>query len=52
MSETLRKEEGQQEVAEQEGADDEPDEVVGAHSRSSPLRTSSATRKNSPVRPR
>ena len=52
MSETLREEKGEQQVAEENGAHDEADRVVAAHSRSTPLSTSSASRKNRQVRPR
>jgi hypothetical protein len=52
MSETLREEKGDDQVAEEGGAQDEADEVVGAHSRSTPFRTSMATRKKTTVRPR
>jgi hypothetical protein len=52
MSETLREEEGHDQVAQQQDAQDQPDEVVGTHSRSTALRTRRATRKNRAVRPR
>jgi len=45
MSETLREEEGDHEVAEDEDAEDQADEVLGAHSRSVPFRTRKISRK-------
>jgi hypothetical protein len=39
MSETLREQEGDHEVAEDEDAEDQSDEVLGAHSRSIAFRT-------------
>ena len=52
MSETLREEEGGDQVAEQECARDEADQVVRAHSRSTPFTSSSAATKNKAVSPR
>jgi hypothetical protein len=48
MSETLREEEGDHEVAEDEDAEDQADDVLGAHSRSVPFRISRISR-NSPA---
>jgi hypothetical protein len=52
MSETLREEKGDDQVAEEGGAQDEADQVVGAHSRSTPFSRIRATRKKRAVRPR
>jgi len=52
MSETLREEEGHQEVTQEEDAHDEPDEVLRAHSRSTALRKNREVRKNRRVSPR
>jgi hypothetical protein len=51
MSETLREEEGDYEVAEDEDGQDQADRVLGAHSRSTPLRTSRITTNRATVRP-
>jgi hypothetical protein len=45
MSETLREEEGDHQVAEDEDAEDQSDEVLGAHSRSAPFRIRRITTK-------
>jgi hypothetical protein len=50
MSETLREQQGHQQVAEEKDAEDQADEVGRAHSRSTPLRISSAMRKKRAVR--
>jgi hypothetical protein len=54
MSETLREEEGGQQVAEEEDAHDEPDQVLRAdswaHSRSTALRMRREMTKNAIVR--
>jgi hypothetical protein len=52
MSETLREEEGGQQVAEEKDTHDEADEVLCAHSRSTALRMRRQMRKMSPVRTR
>jgi hypothetical protein len=52
MSETLREEEGHDQIAEEEYGDDESDEVLCAHSRSTAFRMRNATRKNASVRTR
>jgi hypothetical protein len=52
MSETLREEKGRHEVGQQDDAQDEPNEVLGAHSRSTALRTSRDTVKKRAVSPR
>jgi hypothetical protein len=52
MSETLREEEGHQEVAEEQDAHDEPDHVLRAHSRSTAFRMRNATAKKAAVRRR
>jgi len=49
MSETLREEEGDHEVAEDEDAEDQADEVLGTHSRSVPFRMSRMSRKMTAV---
>jgi len=52
MSETLREQEGYKEVAEEEDARDDPDQVFRAHSRSTALRMSRETRRNRAIKPR
>jgi hypothetical protein len=52
MSETLREEEGHDQVAQEEDAHDEPDQVLDTHSRSTAFRTINATRKNTQTMPR
>jgi hypothetical protein len=52
MSETLGEEEGNEEVAKEEDAGDEADQVLRTHSRSTPFRTRRARTKNRPVRAR
>jgi hypothetical protein len=52
MSEALREEKGGGQVTQQKGTHDEPDQVLGGHSRSTPLRTAMASTKNNAVRAR
>jgi hypothetical protein len=49
MSETLREEKGDDQVAEECGAQDETHEVVGAHNRSTPFTMSRARAKKMAV---
>jgi hypothetical protein len=49
MSETLREEEGRQQVAEDEDAEDQTDQVLGAHNRSVPFRISRMSRNRAMV---
>jgi hypothetical protein len=50
MSETLREEEGDEQVAEKEDAHDEPDQVLCAHRRSTAFRMRKAMTKNATVK--
>jgi hypothetical protein len=50
-SETLRKQQGHHEVAGQEHGQDETGDVLRAHSRSTPFKMASDTRKNRQVSP-
>jgi hypothetical protein len=52
MSETLREEKGGDQVAEDQDARDEPDQVLRAHSRPTPFTTRRAMRKKRAVSPR
>jgi hypothetical protein len=52
MSETLREEKGDDQVAEDQDARDESDQVFGTHSRSTPFATRRAMRKKRAVSPR
>src|SRR5215210_7184105 len=52
MSETLREEKGGDQVAEDQDTRDESDQVLRAHSRSTPCTTSSEMRKKRAVSPR
>jgi hypothetical protein len=51
MSEALREEQGGDEIAQEETAHDEADQVVRAHSRSAPLTSSSMAMKKRAVSP-
>jgi hypothetical protein len=52
MSETLREQEGRDQVAQEKDTHDESDQIFRAHSRSTALRMRRATRKKRAVRPR
>jgi hypothetical protein len=49
ISETLREQEGDHEVAEDQDAQDQTDQVVGAHSRSTPFRIRKMIRNSTAV---
>jgi hypothetical protein len=49
MSEPFREEEGDHEVAEDEDAENQADQVLGAHSRSVPFRISRISRNSAAV---
>jgi hypothetical protein len=50
MSETLREQQGDHEIADEEDRQAKPDDVGSAHSRSTPLTINAATAKNTTVK--